>query len=173
MDLMSYPYGNAQEHQSGGEWVFSCQHGSAECAGNMYEACTIEHNKTVVKGVPNWFPFFLCMEKSGNAGSASVAQRCAADNGQDWSVINKCSGTDPTKGSSDDGNPLMHSIAVATNSLIPPHEWTPWVVLNGKPLSQAQLSESLTKLVCNAYTGADKPPACKGFAPIQVDYPNN
>jgi len=172
MDFMTYPYGSAQEKQSGGQWVFTCQHGTSECAGNMYEACAIEHNKTVVAGNPNWFPFFLCMEKSGNAGSASVAQNCAKNNGQDWNTISTCAGSNPPQGSSTDGNPLMHGIAVATQSLVPPHEWTPWVVMNGKPLSQAQLSESLTKLVCNAYTGT-KPPACKGFEPILVDYADN
>lgn len=163
MDFMLYAYGNAQEKQSGSQWVYTCQHGTGECAGNMYEACSVEHYPTVVNGTPTWFPFFLCMERSGNAGSASVAQKCAADNKLDWNVISKCAGSNPPQGSSDDGNPLMHNIAVATNSLVPPHQWTPWIVMDGKPFSQAQLSESLTKLVCNEYKGTSKPPACKGF----------
>jgi len=162
MDLGVYPYGNAQEkQQADGTWVFTCQHGVQECEGNMYQACAIEHYPTVNStGVPAYWPFFYCLEKSGNAGSVSVAQKCADTSNIDWNVIDKCAGSTPAKGSNDDGNPLMHSIAVATNNLKPPHQYTPWVVLNGSPLSQVQLEEPLTKLVCDAYTGT-KPPGCK------------
>jgi len=167
---MTYPYGNAQEHQQAdGSWTFTCQHGNDECVGNMYEACAIEHNKTVISGHPNWFPFFLCMEKSGKAGDTATAQKCAVDNYQDWNTISvTCAGSNPAVGTKEDGNPLMHNIAVATNSLIPPHTWTPWVVINGKPLSSAQLDESLTKLVCAAYTGT-KPPGCNAFVSLNLD----
>merc|ERR1712233_121874 len=58
------------------------------------------------------------------------------------------------------GNKLMHIIAVATDSLVPRHKWTPWVVMNGKPLTDHQLDQHLSKLVCDAYQGSDKPPAC-------------
>jgi len=164
MLFMSYPYGNANEKQGAdGTWTFTCQHGTGECYGNMWEDCAIEHYNTTgtyTKYIPDWFPFFLCMEKSGNAGSTSVAQKCATDNHLDWSVLTTCATTsNPGKGSNEDGNPLMHRTAVETNNLVPPHQWTPWVVINGKPLTSAQLDESLTKLVCDAYTGP-KPSGC-------------
>jgi len=161
MFFRSFPYGNANEKQSGGQWIFTCQHGNDECIGNMYEACAMEHygNDTQV-GVPTWWNFFYCMENSGKAGVASVAQNCATTGSTplDWNVIETCAGSNPAVGSPDDGNPEMHRIAVDTNNLVPPHEWTPWVVLNGKPLSSAQLDLSLNTLVCNAYTGTL--PAC-------------
>jgi len=127
----------------------------------MYEACGIEWNgNDTVVGVPAWWGYFNCLEVSGNGGVASVAQNCAATNGIDWPTVQTCAGSNPAMGSTTDGNPYMHKIAVATNSLVPPHTSTPWVVLNGKPLSSSQLSLSLNTLVCNAYTGTK--PACCG-----------
>jgi len=169
--FMAYPYGNAQEKQNAdATWTFTCQHGNSECIGNMYEGCAIEHYPTVTQGVPAWWPFFLCLEASGNAGTASVAQNCAKNNNIDWNVIDACSGSNPAQGTAADGNPHMHSIAVATNSLVPPHQWTPWVVINGSPLNQAQLDASLIKLVCQAYTGT--PPSCCSAFNWEVDYAN-
>jgi interferon gamma-inducible protein 30 len=173
VDFRSFPYGNANEKQNADTtWSFTCQHGVNECIGNMYEACAIEHNNsTRSNGVPTYWPFFYCMEKSDQAGVASVAQNCATSNGLDWPTIQTCAGSDPSKGSTPDGNPLMHNIAVATNNLVPPHQWTPWVVVNGSPLTEAQLSEPLTPIVCKDYTAqkgcTNIPPACKA---VKVDY---
>jgi len=166
MIFRSFPYGNANEKQNAdGTWAFTCQHGVDECYGNMYEACGMEHygNDSKTTGVPTWWKYFYCLEYSQNAGVASVAQNCATGSGLDWNVISTCAGSNPAVGSADDGNPEMHRIAVATNSLVPPHTFTPWVVLNGKPLSSAQLDLSLNTLVCNAYTGTL--PACCNALP--------
>jgi len=174
MEFRSFSYGNAQEKQSAdGSWTYTCQHGVDECYGNMYEACAMEHygNNTEAVGKPQYWNFFYCMEKSGKAGVASVAQNCATTNGLDWNVINTCAGSNPAVGSASDGNPEMHRIAVATNSLIPPHQYTPWVVLNGTPLSQAQYDVSLISLVCKAYTGT-KPSCCTAYTGIEFDYVN-
>lgn len=162
MDLGFYPYGNAQERQVGGSWEFTCQHGPAECKGNMIEACAMHfHNAT-----SDWFPFVKCIEAS-NQEPANVAQGCATKAGwTDWSEINACT-------TSSLGNGLMHAIAQATENLKPPHQWTPWVVMNGTPLSQTQLDESLVKLVCNKYNGPSPPVAC-GKTPYskRVEYKN-
>lgn len=171
MFFRSFPYGNANEKQNAdGTWAFTCQHGNNECIGNMYEACGMEHygNDTTV-GVPTWWKYFYCLENSQNAGVTSVAQNCATGSGLDWNVISTCSGSNPAVGSTSDGNPEMHRIAVATNSLQPPHTFTPWVVLNGKPLTSAQLNLSLNTLVCNAYTGT-LPACCSTLA--NKEYPS-
>jgi len=168
MSFMAYPYGNANEHQQAdGTWTFTCQHGTSECVGNMYESCAIHNNNyTRSDYLPAWWPFFLCLEKSNNAGSATVAQNCANNNGVNWTYIDvDCAGNVPQTGTKDVGNPLMHQEALWTNSLQPPHQWTPWVVMNGSPLTQTQLDESLTKLVCAAYTGP-KPSGCPGLDQI-------
>jgi len=157
MDLTFYPYGNAHESQQGGQWVFTCQHGASECLGNMIEACGIKyHNNT-----NDWFPFVNCIEASSQA-PASAAPGCASKAG--WTDyagnITSC-----VKGP--EGNALMHQIALATEGLKPPHQWTPWVVLNGKPLTQQQLDQPLYKLVCAAYQGT-KPPGCSKFVSEQL-----
>jgi len=128
----------------------------------MYEACAMEHyNTTDPSGkYPTWWPYFYCMEKSGTAGDANTASSCASSNGLDFNVIKTCSGDNPAVGSSSDGNPLMHGMAVATNNLVPPHQWTPWVVVNNSPLTQAQISASLIPIVCNAFKSA-----CSGSTP--------
>jgi len=160
--FQGYPYGNAQETlNAGGTYTYSCQHGPSECAGNMYEACAIEHygNNSATTGQPKWWPFFYCLEKSGQAGVASVAQNCATSTGLNWSTISTCAGSNPPQGSPTDGNPFMHTIAVSTNNLVPPHQWTPWVVVNGSPLSQTQINSSLINIICSKYTGT-KPSCC-------------
>jgi len=163
MDFYVWPYGNAQESKNAdGSWKYTCQHGTPECIGNMWEVCAINHyNTSTSANVPTWWPFFYCMEKDNKAGVESVAQSCASSNGLDWSVISTCTG--PNTDGNDYGYPsnaLMHDVAIQTNNLQPPHQWTPWVVLNGKPLSQAQLDMSLMTLVCQAYTGPT-PAGCK------------
>jgi len=135
----------------------------------MYEDCAIEHNNSTDKSgkYPTWWPFFLCMEKSGSAGDPNTASSCATQNGLDFSVIKTCAGDNPAVGSPTDGNPLMHSTAVATNNLIPPHQWTPWVVVNNSPLTQAQIDQPLIPIVCSAYKtvcSSSTPPAgCSTF----------
>lgn len=132
----------------------------------MYEACAMEHyNTTDPSGkYPTWWPYFYCMEKSGSAGDANTASSCASANGLDFNVIKTCSGDNPAVGSSSDGNPLMHQMAVATNNLVPPHQWTPWVVVNSSPLTQAQISASLIPIVCTTFksscSGSTPPSAC-------------
>jgi len=171
-NLTVWPYGNAKETQYNSTyWYFTCQHGVSECIGNMWEDCAIEHYPTVTNGMPQYWPFFNCEEASGNAGSTSVAQNCATKNGLDWNVIQGCSGTtQPQYGTQADGNPLMHQTALNTQNMQPPHQFTPWVVLNGVPLTSAQLDMSLTKLVCNAYTGT-KPSGCTAAQDSQREVP--
>jgi len=177
----AWPYGNAKEVENADQtWTYTCQHGTAECNGNMWEDCAIEHygNDSLTQaGRPMWWTYFYCMEKSGQAGTASVAQNCASSSGLDWTTISNCATTsNPAKGSTDDGNPNMHRTAVRTENLQPPHQYTPWVVLNGKPISSSDYNLPLINLVCNAYTGT-KPSCCpktedevKPVAKIEFDY---
>lgn len=147
MDFMLYPYGNAQQTKNAdGSYSFTCQHGAKECEGNLVIACAQHfHNKT-----SEWFGFTECLEK----GSPSTdGEACAKKAGfSDWAEIDACT-------TSSLGNGLMHDIADATDGLSPPHQWTPWVVMNGTPLTETQLDSTLIKLVCDAYTGT-KPAVC-------------
>lgn len=133
----------------------------------MYQACAIsQNNDTTV-----WWPFVHCMETSSDPVNA--ASGCATSAGIDWSRVQTCAGPQPDQGSADEGNPLMHSIGAATQSLQPPHQWTPWMVMNGRPLSSSDLGKSLKSLVCNAYTGT-KPAGCTSTeAPLKLCFPGN
>lgn len=150
MDFMIFPYGNAAEtRKPDGTYSFTCQHGASECTANMIEVCAIHFHNT------SWFDFIFCMESSRSPATAGPS--CAKSSS--WtdydSNILPCT-------TSSLGNGLMHSVAQATENLNPPHQWTPWVVMNGKPLTETQLDQELTKLVCAAYTGA-KPAACNKY----------
>jgi len=151
MDLMVYAYGNAQETKnSDGTWKYTCQHGKDECDGNILEACAISlYNKTA-----QWFPFVNCIEEADDAPS-KVAAGCAKKAGLDYTAIAKLA-------ASRQGNQIMHEVATTTNNLNPPHQFTPWVTMNGKPLTSKQLDDHLVKLVCQAYTGT-KPKACNKY----------
>jgi len=171
----SFPYGNANEKQNAdGTWTYTCQHGVEECNGNIYEDCAIEHYNTTdpSKKYPTWWPYFLCMEKSGTAGDPTTASNCATNNGLDFNVIKTCAGSNPAVGSSTDGNPLMHQTALATINLIPPHQWTPWVVVSGTPLTSAQLDLPLTPIVCTSFAkvcaGQTPPAACSSLEAVKI-----
>jgi interferon gamma-inducible protein 30 len=155
MDFHFYPYGNAQESQNPDKtWTFTCQHGPSECKANLIEACAMKyHNATA-----DYFPFVVCLENSSDP--ATNGQACATKSGwTDYADIASCA-----TGSM--GNGLMHDIAVATSSLVPPHQWTPWVVVNGQPLSSGQLNDPLVGIVCKAYKGSNPPPACSGHVSV-------
>lgn len=152
MNFTLYPYGNAHEKQNpDGTWAFTCQHGTNECVANMIIACAMHYHPKST----DYMNFVECLESA--SAPATSGQKCAKSTGYDWDEINTCS-------TGKLGNTLMHQVALATDGLSPKHQWTPWVVMNGKPLSQSQLDQHLVKLVCGAYTGSDKPPACNSYA---------
>jgi len=153
MNFSYVPYGNAREKKkSDGSWEFTCQHGTNECIGNTLMVCAMNYHPKPA----DYWPFVECLETASAIQSAG--EKCATSAGfSDWSDINTCS-------TGKLGNTLQHAAAVATESLSPAHQWTPWVVMNGKPLSQSQLGQPLVKLVCDAYKGSDKPAACSSFS---------
>ena len=93
-----------------------------------------------------WVPYIICLE----AGSAnSDWEQCAKSQNPplDTSKIQSCY-TGPL------GKTLVDEAAYFTNNLNPPHQYTPWIVLQGKPYQG-----NLVKGVCDAYTGT-KPSGC-------------
>jgi len=145
LDLNLWPFGNAKENP---DKSFTCQHGAAECKGNMNEACGIyaAGNSSVAA-----FPYINCMERGSPPNDA---QKCAGSSGLGWDKVNACL-QDKTLSYN-----IMHNIAVKTNALSPKKTYVPWVVLNNKPLYQ-DFSNILRK-ICTAYTGT-KPAGCNGL----------
>ena len=106
----------------------------------------------------------------------SVAETCAKkpSMNMNWSLIDSC-----TKGAL--GHQLELMYANITNSLQPPHKYTPWVTINGKVMTVGMSSQfnvytpsiqhnpdaeddGLLAQICMAYTGSDVPLACNQAA---------
>ncbi|XP_060753898.1 gamma-interferon-inducible lysosomal thiol reductase-like [Neoarius graeffei] len=159
MNLELVPYGNAEEKQVGDKYEFTCQHGPDECLGNMIETCVMEK-------VPKTAVFVInCMETAGNVVKA--AEPCLALFSPDSSFDDVMACVN-----GDEGNQLMHQNAKATAALQPPHEYVPWVTINGEHTDdlQEKAMNSLFLLVCSLYKGK-APPACSlGKKAVKTSY---
>ncbi|NP_001017196.1 gamma-interferon-inducible lysosomal thiol reductase precursor [Xenopus tropicalis] len=144
------PYGNAQETNITGKWVFDCQHGPEECLGNMMEACLIH----ILDDIYKYFPIIFCMESSNNVTKS--LESCLAVYAPELPLktVLECVNGDL-------GNKLMHENAQKTKGLSPPHNYVPWIVIDGMHTDdlQAQAQSSLFNLVCDTYKGP-KPEPC-------------
>eukprot|EP00697_Spironema_sp_BW2_P015367 gnl/Spiro4/6184_TR3177_c0_g1_i1.p1 gnl/Spiro4/6184_TR3177_c0_g1~~gnl/Spiro4/6184_TR3177_c0_g1_i1.p1 ORF type:complete len:237 (+),score=42.79 gnl/Spiro4/6184_TR3177_c0_g1_i1:34-711(+) len=145
MDVTWVPYGNAQGTYAGGG--ITCQHGEEECKGNMMESCVL----FVAPKIAQWFPVMDCMEASGDP--FTNAKSCVTQSGVNWTAVNQCY-------NGQQGKTLQDQAAAVTNNLQPPHQWTPWIVVAGAPLSDP---DTLQSAVCAAYTGT-KPAPCSSKA---------
>nr|XP_060640843.1 gamma-interferon-inducible lysosomal thiol reductase [Anolis sagrei ordinatus] len=151
MNITLVPYGNAQETKGPSRWQFECQHGQDECLGNMMETCLIDYFQDVSYA----FPVIFCMESSRNV--TQNLPTCLNLYFPEASLANITSCID-----GDLGNKLMHQNAQSTRSLNPPHQYVPWILINGKHTEelQSQAQDSLFRLVCDLYKG-EPPIACR------------
>lgn len=150
MNLSIVPYGNANERRVGNKWQFTCQHGEEECYGNLIETCAIYYHPNVSV----YFPFIHCIEASSSYPK-QAAPECAEKFGLDYSKIRSCA-EGPL------GNSLEHKMAKKTDALQPPHQYVPWVTLNGVHTDKIQneAESDLKKLICETYQGNPKPAGC-------------
>ena len=56
-------------------------------------------------------------------------------------------------------------MALATEKLNPPHQYVPWIVVNGAHSSSSEnaIQNNMVNYVCSIYTGPEKIAACKWF----------
>ncbi|NXN11027.1 GILT reductase, partial [Indicator maculatus] len=170
LSITLVPYGNAEERNVSGKWQFQCQHGPEECLGNMIETCLMHE----AKNFSSYFPVIFCLESGSSVTKNLEAVRppspslvlltslCPPDlllspllswqclqvyaPQLDTSRIAAC-----VQG--DTGAALMHHNAQLTQALDPPHQYVPWVVINGKHTDelQEQAQASLLGLICRLY----------------------
>lgn len=147
------PYGNAEETQEGGKWIYTCQHGEEECIGNLIETCAIHY----YPNASDFFPFVHCIETSSSYPRIAAAA-CAEKFELDYEKIKACV-------SGDLGNSLEHQMALKTQDLNPPHTYVPWVTLEGVHTEeiQNQAENNLVGLICKTYQGSTKPQACQKY----------
>ncbi|XP_054889847.1 gamma-interferon-inducible lysosomal thiol reductase [Poeciliopsis prolifica] len=149
MSVTLVPYGNAQEMPVAQKYTYECQHGKQECLGNMIETCIM--NMTDMA-----FPIIFCMESSADViGSAESCLKLYAPVLSMDKVMSCVNG--------DMGMQLMHQNALQTKALNPPHQYVPWITINGVHTEDLQdkAMSSLFTLVCSMYKGT-KPAACGG-----------
>uniref|UniRef100_A0A8D0EJT4 Gamma-interferon-inducible lysosomal thiol reductase n=1 Tax=Strix occidentalis caurina TaxID=311401 RepID=A0A8D0EJT4_STROC len=112
------PYGNAKEKNVSGKWNFQCQHGPEECLGNMIEVTV------TVLNFSTYFPVIFCLESGSSVTKNLEACLQVYAPQLDGGRIAAC-----VQG--DTGAALMHRNAQLTEALDPPHQYVPWIVING------------------------------------------
>lgn len=149
LDMKFVPYGNAREIPYGSSYYYNCQHGPQECLGNEVEACAMQ----LYQSQTQYVPFIHCIEYYG----MQYGQYCASTNKMDWTKIDACA-----RGA--EGLALMHEMAVATAALNPPHQYVPWVTVNGAHTDamQTDIMNNMVAFVCKTYTGT-KPAVCAQY----------
>ncbi|KAL9241229.1 hypothetical protein vseg_015361 [Gypsophila vaccaria] len=145
VDLRLYPWGNAKIRPDSS---FSCQHGPSECFLNTVQACVIDAQPTLT----DHFPFIECVERLVHDRKYTQWETCFSVSNLDVQSVKEC-----TFGPH--GKELDLKYAAATDALKPPHEYVPWVVVDGEPLYED--FENFTSYVCKAYKGT-LPSACSG-----------
>ncbi|KAG8593958.1 hypothetical protein GDO81_001008, partial [Engystomops pustulosus] len=132
-----------------------------ECYVNTIEACIMHH----LMDIQSYFPIIFCIEISSNVTSALGPCLAAFQPELSVKTVMDCVNGDL-------GNKLMHENAMKTDSLNPPHDYVPWVVVNGQhnDTLQDRAISALLNLICEMYTGT-KPEACsgKGMTPLKRD----
>ena len=141
VDFKLVPYGNGR---LAGEEI-QCQHGDQECEGNTILACMQEHYPITAESL-GFVPAFVCMEEESGV-PADDFKKCAEMHNIDQATIMTCA-------NGPQGKALALAAAQDTESLNPPHEYAPWVTLNGQPMRDE--AYDLQKNVCKAYDAGDK-----------------
>lgn len=144
LDLKLVPYGNAR---IGANDTVTCQHGPWECLLNTVEACAID----VWPDLSEHFPLIYCIEKLVYSHDYAQWESCFEPLGLDSKLVSDCY-------AGGRGKELELEYAAETNALQPPHQYVPWVVVDGKPLYDDYVN--FMSYICEAYSGTAKPEAC-------------
>ncbi|XP_002528051.2 gamma-interferon-responsive lysosomal thiol protein [Ricinus communis] len=149
VDLQLFPWGNAVLQPNN---TVVCQHGEDECYLNTIHACAINLWPDVMKH----FNLVKCIEEQQHPGITRVSaeeswQVCAEKLKLPSQRIKDCYDTGL-------GGQLLLQFGNKTNHLKPPHQYVPWVVVNGTPLLVEY--ENFVYYVCKAYRGKLLPKAC-------------
>mmetsp|Transcript_55630 Transcript_55630/g.132102 ORF Transcript_55630/g.132102 Transcript_55630/m.132102 type:complete len:510 (+) Transcript_55630:37-1566(+) len=155
VDFKMYPYGNGKLSGS----TIECQHGEPECRGNTILACMQELYPIKQDSAdPNFVKTFVCMEAKDGNPEEHIAE-CADSNGISHADIMTCADGDL-------GAKLALEAAQATEALDPPHQYAPWLVMNGEPMMDD--AYELQDKACEAFQG-EAPSLCAASALKVVD----
>ncbi|KAL6645751.1 hypothetical protein ACP70R_017359 [Stipagrostis hirtigluma subsp. patula] len=144
VNLALVPYGNARVANDG---TISCQHGQYECFLNTVEACAID----AWPDLDVHLRFITCVEDLVVKRQHEEWESCFPKLGLDPKPVTQCY-------KSQHGHELNY--AKQSDALQPPHQYVPWVVVDGKPLVGDY--ENFEAYVCKAYKGSP-PKVCEGL----------
>ncbi|CAF0776034.1 unnamed protein product [Rotaria sp. Silwood1] len=155
VNISFVPYGNAREvyRPETKLYQFYCQHGADECYGNIIHTCVIY----LYANTTSHLPFIYCTEsKEGDV--ETIAEECAQKTSIDFDKVSACV-------QSRLGNQLQHAFAVQTDSLQPPHQYVPWVTVNGEHTEEMEqeAEKDLIGLICKTYKGSNPPTECQKY----------
>ena len=153
LDLDLVPYGNVRvsTNESSGQTTYHCQHGEEECWGNRVEACAIAQSTTQKQGLA----FVSCLFNGSNWRAPRVkAAPCATTVSLDWERIATCN-------SGGQGEQLIATNRVRTESLLPKKTFIPWITINGEHRADTQSNAlgRLSEYLCTDYLSTV--PECK------------
>ncbi|KAJ0983878.1 hypothetical protein J5N97_002234 [Dioscorea zingiberensis] len=151
VDLNLVPYGNAV---LGSDGSISCQHGSDECLLNGVEACAI----SVWPDPQVYFSFVHCVEDLIEKNQYNQWASCFQSTGLESQPVLDCY----NKGV---GAELEQQYATQTNALQPPHQYVPWVVVDGQPIYGDY--NNFEAYICKAFNG-ELPEACEGHSSMSI-----
>jgi len=162
VDLHLYPSGNAvavpANNLSAGysfwhrdnmdqNYVFLCQHGEAECLGNMIQACAVKE----LKEPSQYLSLIFCMSALPQFAVEKSSFECAKELKMDLTPVRACV-------QSPEGRAHMYQITTFSNTLNPPRQHVPWVTLDDEHFEEADTGDLLSPL-CRKLS-APRPAAC-------------
>ncbi|KAI2808444.1 hypothetical protein RDWZM_005724 [Blomia tropicalis] len=146
------PFGNVQVRQDwNGNYVYQCQHGEAECYGNVVQSCAIK-----LFNYDQWFAFTRCMMQPRDYQyTTHYAQQCAQQLKLDWNSLSSCA-------NGPDGSELMKKNWSKTYYLNPRKGGVPWILVNGQHTDYLQnnAQSDLIGFLCDDYLSNQNIPAC-------------
>ena len=145
------PYGKANTTTSEqGQISFECQHGPAECNGNMIHACAIHYAPST--GDPTLLQYLGCMIKD-NSDPGKVGKKCAEELFIDWEPIRTC-------WQKSQGPELLKAMGEETRALVPRLIHVPTVTIDGSQDHQDEMLEDFHGYICNQVLIGEKPVEC-------------
>eukprot|EP01083_Nonionella_stella_P211843 765544_1 len=152
-NITALPTGKCNETYNSNtkQYIFSCQHGSTECKGNIWMACGMStlYGMDPVKYGPFIINFMQAVINAENndihqcpgVNMDNIAKSvCNSLDSCDWNTLSQCT-------RSNNGNQIYHSMVAVTpypNAI----NWVPWIVLNGQHSQQEQSSCESNVLNC-------------------------
>mmetsp|Transcript_68845 Transcript_68845/g.128490 ORF Transcript_68845/g.128490 Transcript_68845/m.128490 type:complete len:260 (+) Transcript_68845:91-870(+) len=165
LNVHLHPSGNAELTGVGNAQELNCQHGTDECHGNAVHACAMK-----VWEPENYLPVVMCMEAKSPESAADIDKAfssCAKARNLSIHEVASC------LSASTEVQSMMFGHYHATQALKPPHEWVPWVLLNGEHDYHADMGE-LHEAICNLLRAGDGAPAsCRHVASLAEQQQNS